>query len=153
MVATTQAYVNWGRWVADCPKIGCTSAQQLRGSEPPDPEQYDLLVSATENVSKWKRDAIFYCTNCGMLASLQWPEPAIEKAIFQELLRRPAVSNRNWYPKGHSFATAHGLRQGQTVAELKRETEDNINDATPPINFSVHHGPYLDLDELRSRLL
>jgi hypothetical protein len=106
-----------------------------------------------EVAPKWQRDTVFYCTNCGMLAMVQWPSPEVELAIFQELRKRPVVSNRNWYPTGHIFASEHDLVQGQSVDDLKQETEDNINDATTPVEFSVHHGPYLDLDELRSRLL
>lgn len=72
-----QAYVNHGRWVADCPF--CSGA---------------MLVS-------W-RDPLFWCVKCRMVANNDWPMacvfPLNRADIEQTLLMRPNPVNRNWRP-------------------------------------------------------
>ena len=87
------AYVNQGRWIAECP-WGCGSA----------------LVAS-------RNDARFMCTACwnadagGLWLPVVYP--AQKAAVERELLKRPARDGfaapvRNWYP-------------GETVDDLRRE--------------------------------
>jgi hypothetical protein len=96
------AYLNWGRWVADCPD-GCNSAERF------DPGQ----------------DA-FVCSNCGCVAPVAWPDnPA---GIWSVLGLRILERHRNWYPAGHPVAVAAGIPHGQTVTDLMAETLAHEND-------------------------
>lgn len=76
------AYVNHGRWVADCP---CGGA---------------LIVSSRE---PW-----FWCTDCGNVANdHKWRHvifPRQKKLIETVLMARPRSDNRNWR-KGGALAT------------------------------------------------
>ena len=67
------AYINHGRWVADCPH--CTSARMV------EPEQDEFLCLDDQ---------------CHRVSRLVWPaqRPEIERI----LLARPNAKNRNWYP-------------------------------------------------------
>lgn len=94
-----RAYVNFGRWIADCP-MRCGSAIQLQGGQD-----------------------VFHCPECTYLASVEWPTNADE--IWQALGERPAKRNRNWFPENHELALRSGSPHGQTVAELRDETEEN----------------------------
>lgn len=96
------AYLNWGRWVADCPG-GCVSAERL------DPGQ-----------------VAFVCSNCGHAAPVTWPDnPA---GIWQALGMRVLPPHRNWYPAGHPVAVMAGIPHGQTVQDLMVETMDHADD-------------------------
>lgn len=90
------AYVNWGRWVADCPG-GCGSAERL------DPGQDSVA-----------------CSHCGHLAPVVWPDDAA--GIWQALAMRALPNRRNWYPGGHPVALLAGVPHGQTIADLMAET-------------------------------
>ena len=90
------AYVNHGRWVAECPD--CAGAQ---------------LVSETERR--------FWCLNCGNAAvNFAWRHvrmPQKRTAIEAELVIRPAARSeraitRNWLP-------------GETVEDLQRENVEH----------------------------
>lgn len=67
------AYVNWGRWVADCPRADCANAEQLVRGAPR-----------------------FACSFCGYTCSVSWPDEA--KRIVEALAARPVPSTRNWLP-------------------------------------------------------
>lgn len=75
------AYVNWSRWVADCPTEGCYGA---------------LVVSA--------EDPRFYCPYCfnepagNQYLAVSFPDAATRDAIAEQLLARPFEANRNWLP-------------------------------------------------------
>lgn len=92
-----RAYVNWGRWVADCTRPYCNSAAKLDPGQP-----------------------VFYCAECRQIADIDWPTDAEE--IWSELERRPVPGTRNWFPAGHELALRSGRPHGQTVAELRAET-------------------------------
>lgn len=74
--ATIQAYLNWGRWVVDCPD--CRNAQ---------------LACRT--------DPRFMCNECGNVASgklwrpVEWP-PNVQ--AIETLLQNRPVENQNWTP-------------------------------------------------------
>lgn len=96
-----QAYVNWGRWVAECPRPYCGNATELQANQP-----------------------VFQCIGqdgCGMVASIEWPDNAQE--IWDALLKRPVKRTRNWIPIGHHYADL-GYPAGQTVKELLDEQQE-----------------------------
>lgn len=94
-----RAYVYNGQWIAECP-------QKCGGAE--------LLMSGPD------RKDVFYCSYCTCMAtSIQWPPNADE--IMDVLNRRPLPHNRNWYPEGHVTALAAGVRDGETIEELRAE--------------------------------
>jgi Fe2+ or Zn2+ uptake regulation protein len=94
-----RAYVNFGRWVAECPYL-CGSAMQL------EPHETHLR-----------------CTECLTISEIEWPPNADE--IWQALEERRAPRNRNWFPAGHELALRAGCPHGQTVEELRQETRDH----------------------------
>jgi hypothetical protein len=96
-----QAYVNHGRWIADCCRPYCTSARLLsRG-----------MIT-------------FYCDpdvdeGCGMEATVIWPTNVNE--LTEVLGKRPVKATRNWFPAGHELAIKSNCPHGQTVQQLKDE--------------------------------
>lgn len=90
----TQPYINFGRFVVDCP--ACRDARMV------EPGQLE--------------DA---CIN-GHRIVLNWPRGAAQ--AMAALADRPE-ENRNWFPADHPFAVATGQPHGQTVAELKAEAK------------------------------
>lgn len=105
MLTTTgaaRAYVNHGRWVADCPRPYCGNAVAL---EP--------------------RQTTFHCGSaggCQLIAEVVWPSDADE--IWAALAVRPVPTTRNWAPAGHRQALACHVPDGQTVADLVAETAE-----------------------------
>lgn len=93
------AYVNHGRWVANCPRRHCANAEALA------PKQ-----------------ATFHCSNCKLLAEVAWPTDP--DAITEALVCRPVPQTRNWAPAGHRQAVAAGAPDGQSVADLVAETHE-----------------------------
>lgn len=85
------AYVNHGRWVADCPDPACAGAELVDPAEP-----------------------LFYCLSCynaavgGAWRPVRFPPRSARQAIEQALLERARPERRNWYP-------------GETVEDLRRE--------------------------------
>lgn len=88
------AYVNHGRWVADCPF--CNGAELI-----------DL------------DDPRFYCLSClnatvgGAWLAVKLPAPAERAAIEHELLRRKEDRHRNWLP-GETVTRLHQERRNFT---------------------------------------
>jgi hypothetical protein len=94
------AYVNNGRWVADCPRPHCNNA---------------VTVEPTQST--------FYCAGrggCQLVAPLAWPLDV--KEIWSALMARPVPATRNWAPAGHRQAIVTGHPDGQTAADLRDET-------------------------------
>lgn len=99
---TTQAraYVNFGRWIAECP-LGCGNALELQ-----------------------KGQAQFFCNppgGCGHVGSVDWPSNPDE---LWEALDGRAPKNRNWFPSEHPLALKANCPHGQTPQELRDETEE-----------------------------
>ena len=73
------AYINCGRWLANCPVMGCGGAAAIS-----------------------KADTIFLCVECGNVSNGdQWYRvvlPLYADAIEKVLLKRPKAENRNWFP-------------------------------------------------------
>lgn len=102
--ARALAYVNHGRWIADCP-AECGNAMRL------DPRQ-----------------GVFACQECYTMSEVEWPEDA--ERIWEALLGRRLARNRNWFPVGHPLALRCGLPQGQSAKQLldeQRENEDGVD--------------------------
>lgn len=93
-----RAYVNHGRWVADCP-IGCGCALELQPGQ-----------------------MLFPCPECKTISETDWPENADE--IWDALQKRIMPRTRNWYPSGHEVALRGGIAHGQTVKELEDEAAE-----------------------------
>lgn len=95
-----RAYVNYGRWVADCP-VDCGCALALQPGQ-----------------------AIFSCVECHTVTQIDWPGNPDE--IWEALSKRPAPRTRNWYPEGHDLAVRANVPHGQTVKELEDETAEHL---------------------------
>jgi hypothetical protein len=93
-----RAYVNFGRWIADCP-YDCGSALQLQPGQ-----------------------AQYQCVECRLFSSVEWPDNPDE--IWEALNERPAPKNRNWFPEGHTLALRCGAPHGQSAKELRDETRE-----------------------------
>lgn len=98
--AQARAYVNYGRWIADCP-AGCGSALALS-----------------------ERQATFHCVECQTVASVDWPKNSTE--IWEALQERPARRYQNWFPSNHDLALKSGCPHGQSVKDLRDETKENL---------------------------
>jgi len=68
----TTAYVNHGRWVADCPDIDCPEAHQVSGGD------------------------VFQCVNCGASGVVEFPDCV--DVVDAVLAVRPVPQTRNWTP-------------------------------------------------------
>ena len=95
-MAESLAYLNWGRWVAECAAPDCHDAMQLTPG-----------------------DKSMRCIR-GHITGVRWS--GNPHAIAEAVAIRPE-QNRNWFPEGHPLATAVGWPTGQTVDELREETQ------------------------------
>lgn len=97
--AEARAYVNHGRWIADCPR-DCGSALTL------EPKQ-----------------TAYACPECKWFGGIEWPSDA--DGITHALEQRAVPRTRNWFPEGHTLALRSNSPHGQTVKQLMEETEEN----------------------------
>lgn len=97
---TVLAYVNHGRWVADCSRPACAGAESLS-----------------------PRQAGFHCSNCQQLDDVTWPPNAAD--IWDVLQERPVPQTRNWFPDGHPLALRAGCPTGQSVEALRTEQREH----------------------------
>ena len=94
------AYVNAGRWIAECPREHCAWATQLKA-----------------------REGTFHCGNCQLVATISWPTEA--DAIWKVLSHRPVPQTRNWFPAGHELAVRANVPHGQSVKDLHDENKEH----------------------------
>lgn len=94
-----RAYVNHGRWIAECP-YECGSALQLFG-----------------------REGVMRCTECHSISPIEWPDDADD--IWEALEERRLPRTRNWFPEGHHLALKSGQPHGQSAKELRDEQREN----------------------------
>lgn len=113
--ARARAYVNHGRWLADCP-AGCNSAMLLA------PLQRAFVCGTFDPAGQR------FVGGCGVTADVDWPADAVW--IWDALLERPDPRNRHWFPAGHELAVRCGLPDGQTPAALRAETAEHMRGAT-----------------------
>lgn len=97
--AKARAYVNYGRWIADCP-VECGSALALKPGQ-----------------------STFHCVECQSISTVEWPKNP--DAIWEALQERPVRRNQNWFPKGHVLALKSGCPHGQTPKQLRDETKEH----------------------------
>ena len=71
----TEAYANWGRWVARCGDPDCPRAIQLR------------------RLTQYLR-----CDFCRAITKVLWPSLDMITAVERLLMMRPVPSTRNWLP-------------------------------------------------------
>lgn len=98
LARNARAYINYGRWIADCP-TGCKSAEQLEAHQ-----------------------SLFCCHECKAMAPVEWPPNPEE--LWEALADRPK-GNRNWFPADHELALAFGAPHGQTPTQLREETREH----------------------------
>jgi hypothetical protein len=94
-----RAYMNHGRWVADCP-MDCGAALKLDSDQ-----------------------GAFQCPECMTISSVDWPKNV--GGIWDALGKRRNPKTRNWYPPEHPIALRGNLPHGQTVRDLEAETKEN----------------------------
>lgn len=94
-----QAYVNHGRWIAECP-FECGSARQLQPHE-----------------------RLFQCSECKSILPIIWPPDA--DGIWEALNERRLPRTRNWFPEGHPLAERIGAPTNQTADELRKEQREH----------------------------
>ena len=97
MTTHVQPEVNWGRWIARCPRDGCHNAEHF-GLD----EQTGHLGGLA--------DEVFRCGHCNLTCVVRWPEE--KYAIERILAARPVPSTRNWQP-------------GETLDGLLRENSEH----------------------------
>jgi hypothetical protein len=91
------AYVNHGRWVARCPRPGCTNAEQAGRCD-------DGSVGGLEEHRFTCRAAAYspimgghvVYGGCGLQCRVEWPQN--RAAIDRMLAARPSPVTRNWHP-------------------------------------------------------
>ena len=96
---TALAYVNHGRWIAECPHE-CGAARQLQ-----------------------PHDTLFQCTECLSILPITWPSDA--DGIWEALQERKIPRTRNWFPAGHPIAERIGAPVDQTADDLRKEQREH----------------------------
>jgi hypothetical protein len=98
------AVVNWGRWVTECPRPGCSYAYSV------DPGQDGWVCQTTDG------------DGCGYMARVEWPQDAA--TIAAVLTERPLEKTRNWAPVGHRQTQHSRTIDGRIIAEAYPEGQD-----------------------------
>lgn len=93
----SDVYYNYGRWVVDCPREYCNSAEKVDGGQ-----------------------QLERCTNCLQDIEITWPTDWVDIASVLDL--RPVPNTRNWFPPDHRLAIASGAPSGQSVQDLVEES-------------------------------
>lgn len=106
-----RAFVSHGRWVSVCPDANCNNAEEVH--------PWAGYVCGHRQCQSADRETTFVCSNCRLMAALEWPDNAQE--IWAALLERPRWENRNWYPEDHELALLWNLPHGQSVNDLRVE--------------------------------
>jgi hypothetical protein len=112
------AYINHGRWVADCVRPYCGGAEALR------PHQ-----------------VVVECFECHLVAPVEWPREAQE--LWEALMVRPVPATRNWFPAGHRLAVRAGCRRGcrrrggrSSIRKAESEEDFKLTRQAPPNELS-----------------
>ncbi len=108
--AQVLAYVNHGRWMADCPE--CRTGLSLPRGEHVSPSMMVRVGGPVIQVKpRWVLDTSNpSCPICDLPVKVMWPKDA--DLIDAALEPRPRLVNRNWRP-------------GESVTALVAETERN----------------------------
>lgn len=107
---TSAAYLNQGRWVADCPVEWCGDALALY---PQDPRTGIVAADPA------------YVQSCakGHQFRINAPPDRMRARIEAVLASRPE-EYRDWLPDGHPWGASHGYPTGQSVEDLAAENEE-----------------------------
>jgi hypothetical protein len=105
------AYLNHGRFVADCPAPGCNDARLV----------YE--VNPQTGVPTGRRLEQDVCAK-GHPFDIVMPPAQLEAQIVAAVADRPDDADKAWYPKAHVRAALAGLPTGQSVAELVAENDE-----------------------------
>lgn len=108
----TQAFYNWGRWVALCPHPRCTDAVALYPQSP-----YPPYALSPDPVFEQR------CAR-GHEMTIEAPDETTRARIETALAERELDADRSWYPKGHPAALMYHQPDGQSIAELQQETAE-----------------------------
>ena len=109
------AFVNWGNWVAKCPR--CPTVERA-GRDPLTGYVGGLTGSS------------FRCSLCGLVCEAVWP-PSVDD-ITRLLNLRPSPTSRNWAPP-------------EDIHDLQAENlMHGILPATPEV-MAAHQGPLLEI--------
>jgi hypothetical protein len=104
------AYLNHGRWVADCPEPGCTDARLVYEVHP---------KTGVPTGRKLTEDV---CAN-GHRFELVMPPAEFEAQVTAAVAER-VDADKGWYPRGHQRAMLAGLPTGQSIDDLVRENHE-----------------------------
>jgi hypothetical protein len=91
-------YINWSRFIAECPHEGCGDAREVH------PGEKRVTCAA------------------GHSMDLVWPD-GIER-VMTVLGERTADKRRNWFPAGHPVAVRLSQPHGQSIDDLRAEAEE-----------------------------
>jgi hypothetical protein len=106
-VMTAEAYLNHGRWVADCPASGCTDARAVY------PEDANGVPSPSPILDQ--------ACKRGHQFRIVMPPPQLEAQIVAAVDDREVDADKSWFPKGHQWAELGGFPTGQSPKELVAE--------------------------------
>jgi hypothetical protein len=93
------AYINWARWLADCP-AGCASAMTVT------PGQTTWLCGIMRKG--------LVAGGCGSTAALLWPD---NPDAYMAALANRADQYQNWAPAGHRQTFCSYTPDGRLIAE------------------------------------
>lgn len=105
------AYLNGGRWVADCPEPGCKDARLVYEVDPRTGGPTGRKL--TEDV----------CA-AGHGFEIVMPPPEFEAQVMAAVADRAEDADKAWYPKGHVRAALAGLPTGQSIDDLVQENAE-----------------------------
>lgn len=108
------AYLNHGRWVADCPEAHCTDARAVY------PEDADGNPSPARVLNQ--------VCKAGHAFTIEMPPAALEAQLVAAVSERLSQHRMNWFPKNHPLALLLGAPHGQTIRQLREEAERGEND-------------------------
>lgn len=109
-----RAYIYSGQWVADCPRPDCTNVEFLFGL-------HWVNRPAGRDNPRDNRKQRFLCSECALVAEIDWPSESFMASAMAVLNRRPVPGTRNWYPQEHPVALAFRVPHGESVADLRAE--------------------------------
>lgn len=105
----TQAFYNWGRWVAMCAAPRCTDAVALYPQSPNPPYEISSVPVFHQRCAR------------GHELEIEAPDETVRAQIETAIGPDAEFDGRSWYPKGHPAAAMYHQPDGQSIAELREE--------------------------------
>lgn len=98
------AYIDWGRWVANCPAPPCSNALKIQQGQ----EQWECRYQISDDPPTYG--------GCGTRAPIDWPaDPA---AVMAPLLTL-SEADRHWHPDDDRRREAQEKEQAETDAAMQ----------------------------------